>query len=213
MIRHAWNTPWKVRNELWRWMIYPRVRLLFAMSGIPWDRSWRFHGVPIIQKHHRSRMSFGPGLGLRSSPRSNPLAPNHPVILTTWIEGACLQVGETFRMTGGCLCAAQKIIIGNYVVVGANTTIVDTDFHATDSIQRWVKPSDGGMGEVAIEDNVFIGMNCLILKGVRIGKGSVIGAGSVVTEDVPPNVIVAGNPARLVRRLDNNSKTGRKRGM
>jgi acetyltransferase-like isoleucine patch superfamily enzyme len=90
---------------------------------------------------------------------------------------------------------------------------VDTDFHATDSIQRWVKPSDGGMGEVAIEDNVFIGMNCLILKGVRIGKGSVIGAGSVVTEDVPPNVIVAGNPARLVRRLDNNSKTGRKRGM
>lgn len=92
--------------------------------------------------------------------------------------------------------------IGDNGVIGANTKIVDTNFHPTDSIQRWAKPSEGRIAEVAIEDNVFIGMNSLVLKGVRIGEGSVIGAGSVVARDVPPGVIVAGNPAVFVRELN-----------
>lgn len=182
-------------------LVYPWVRLLFAMNGIPWGRSWRFHGAPIIQKHRHSRMSFGPGLGLRSSVRANPLAPNHPVVLTTWQEGAHLEIGANFAMTGGTICAAEGIIIGNNVAVGANTTITDTDFHAVDSKQRRLESFGGSTSAIVIEDDVFIGMNCLVLKGVRIGQGSVIGAGSVVTTDVPPHVIVAGNPARVVREL------------
>lgn len=201
MVSQARDTPWKVRNELWRWLAYPRVRLLFAMNGIPWDRSWRFHGVPIIQKHRGSRMSFGPGLGLRSSLRSNPLAPNHPVVLTTWQKGARLEIGANFAMTGGTVCAAESIAIGNSVAVGANTTIIDTDFHALDSTQRRLESSGGRTAAIVIEDDVFIGMNCLVLKGVKIGQGSVVGASSIVSIDVPPHVIVAGNPAKLVREL------------
>ena len=201
MDSQAWNTPWKVGNEFRRWLVYPRVRLLFAMNGIRWDRGWRFHGVPIIQKHRRSWMSFGPGLGLRSSPRSNPMAPNHPVVLTTWKEAARVEIGANFRMTGGGICAAERIIIGNNVAVGANTIITDTDFHTLDPKQRRLESSGGKAAAIVIEDDVFIGMNCLILKGVTIGEGSVIGAGSVVTIDVPPHVIVAGNPAHLVREL------------
>lgn len=71
-----WDTPWKVHNALWRWWAAPRVRLIFAWYGIPWGRGWRFYGLPIIQKHRRSLMRFGPGLQLRSSVRSNPLGPN-----------------------------------------------------------------------------------------------------------------------------------------
>jgi len=201
MISQASDVPWKVRNELWRWLAYPRVRLLFAINGIPWGCSWRFHGVPIIQKHRHSRMSFGPGLGLRSSLGSNPLAPNHPVVLTTWQEEAHLEIGANFAMTGGTICAAERITIGNNVAVGANTTITDTDFHSLDTNQRRMESSGGSAAAIVIEADVFIGMNCLILKGVRIGEGSVIGAGSVVTRDVPPRVIVAGNPAKVVREL------------
>lgn len=201
MGNQVWDTPWKVWNQLWRWLAYPRVRLLFALNGVPWGRGWRFYGVPIIQKHRRSRMTFGPGLQLRSSLRSNPLAPNRPVVLATWQAGAVLEVGANFGMTGGTICAAERIIIKDNVVVGANTTIMDTDFHPLDPKQRKLQPSDARIAMIVIEDDVFIGMNCLILKGVTIGQGSVVGAGSVVTKDVPPGVIAAGNPARIVREL------------
>lgn len=201
MGNQVWDTPWKVWNQLWRWLAYPRVRLLFAMNGIPWGHDWRFYGVPIIQKHRLSQMSFGPGLQLRSSLRSNPLAPNRPVVLATWQAGAVLEVGANFAMTGGTICAAERIIIKDNVVVGANATIIDTDFHPLDPDQRKLQPSDARTGMIVIEDDVFIGMNSLILKGVTIGKGSVVGAGSVVTKDVPPGVIIAGNPARIIREL------------
>jgi acetyltransferase-like isoleucine patch superfamily enzyme len=147
-------------------------------------------------------MSFGLGLQLRSSVRSNPLGPNHPVFLTTREEGASLEVGNNFGMTGGVLCTAERIKIGNQVIVGANTVITDTDFHPLDFEQRRYKSSKGRTASVVIGDHVFIGMNCLILKGVTIGQGSVIGAGSVVTAEVPPGVVMAGNPARFVRDVN-----------
>ncbi len=193
------DTPWKVWGELGRALTYPSIRLLFAVNGIPWGRGWRFYGIPIIQKHRRSAMCFGSGLQLRSALRSNPLAPNHPVTLVTWGEGALLEVGDNLAMTGGTLCAAERITIGNNVAIGANTTIVDTDFHPLDAALRRAAPSRGRTSPVWIEDDVFIGMTCLILMGVTIGRGSVIGAGSVVTGDVPPYVVAAGNPARVIR--------------
>lgn len=146
-------------------------------------------------------MAFGSHLHLRSSPHSNPLGPNHPVILCTWRAGACLEVGAHFSMTGGAICAAEAIRIGSNVAVGANSTIVDTDFHPLDPRRRQCGEGEGATGSVTIEDDVFIGMNSLILKGVTIGCGSVIGAGSVVTHDVPPHVIAAGNPAHILRKV------------
>jgi acetyltransferase-like isoleucine patch superfamily enzyme len=200
-ISAAFDTPWKIQNELLRFLAYPWVRWLFAVNGIPWGHGWRFYGIPIIQKHRKSHMSFGPGMRLRSSVRSNPLGPGHPVILSTWWADAILKVGANFAMTGGALCAAESIIIGDYVAVGANSTIVDTDFHPLDPLERRLQQSEGKTAPVIIGDNVFIGMNCLILKGVSIGEGSVIGAGSVVTKSVPPLAIAAGNPARVIKGL------------
>ncbi|HAR94983.1 MAG TPA: acetyltransferase [Deltaproteobacteria bacterium] len=144
-------------------------------------------------------MTFGPGLGLRSSVRSNPLAPNRHVVLTTWWIGAHLETEANFAMTGGSICAAERITIGNNVTIGANTIISDTDFHSLSPQQRRSESSGGTAAPIVIEDDVFVGMNCLILKGVRIGQGSVVGTGSVVATDVPRYVIVAGNPATVLR--------------
>ena len=104
-------------------------------------------------------------------------------------------------MTGGGIIAAHHIRIGNNVAVGANTIICDTDFHPLRPSDRMLDPNEGATAPIVIEDNVFIGMQSLILKGVTVGTGSVIGAGSVVTRDVPPGVIAAGNPARVIREL------------
>ena len=197
----AFDTPWKITNRLYRWLAYPYVRFLFWLNGIPWGKQWSFDGVPIIQKHRGSAMQFGSGLSLRPSVRSNPLGANHPVILCTWKSRAVLEIGSDFAMTGGSLCAATGIKIGDRVNIGANTTILDTDFHPLDPETRRVHPQEASNAPVVIKDDVFIGMNCLILKGVTIGEGSVVGAGSVVTRDVPSRVIVAGNPAIIVREL------------
>jgi acetyltransferase-like isoleucine patch superfamily enzyme len=195
------ETPWKVNNAIKRWMATPWVYLLFRLNGIPWKSKYRFYGIPIIQKHRGSRMSFGVGLQLRSSARSNPLGPNHPVILCTWQGGARLEVGSNFSMTGGTLCAATSIVIGNNVLVGANSTIADTDFHPLSYEKRVADPSAGKTAPIIIEDNVFIGMNSLILKGVTLGEGCVIGAGSVVTKNIPSKVVCAGNPVQVIRSL------------
>ncbi len=197
----ALRTPWKITNALGRFLIEPRMRWIMASNGIRWGRGWRFYGAPIIQKHRASRMSFGRGFSLRSTPQSNPLGVNHPVILSTLQAGAVLEIGDDFGMTGGSICAAERIVIGDNVAVGANTTIVDTDFHPLHPQDRLRDPQGGKTAPVVIEDNVFIGMNCLILKGVRVGRNSVIGAGSVVSRDVPPDVIAAGNPAVVIGKL------------
>ena len=201
MTSEAFNAPWKVFNRFRCWISHPPVRLLFALNGIPWGRGWRFYGLPVIQKHRRSRMRFGGHLQLRSTLRSNPLGPYHPVILCTWQPGAVLEVGDRFGMTGGTICAAERVTIGNNVIMGANSTIIDTDFHLLYSQGRRLRVRDVGTAPVMIEDDVFIGMNCIILKGVRIGCGSIVGAGSVITRDVPPVTLVAGNPARVIRKI------------
>jgi len=201
MLTEAFNTPWKVWNRIGSLVSLPYVRLLFLFNGIKWGSGWSFYGAPIIQKHLHSTMSFGAGLQLRSHTRSNPLGINHPVFLATLNQNAQVIIGDHFAMSGGCICVAEKIVIGNNVAVGANSMIVDTDFHPLSSDLRAANPQDGKSKPVTIEDDVFIGMNCLIVKGVKVGKGSVIGAGSIVTADVPPGVIVAGNPARFIKEI------------
>ena len=201
MLSRLLDTPWKLTNEIRRWLLLPWVWLSFTFRGIRWGRGWRLYGMPIIQRHQDSVIQFGPRLQLRSTLRSNPLGPNHPVFLTTWQAGAVLKVGADFGMTGGVICAAESITIGDRVAIGANTTIIDTDFHPLDARWRQEHPADARTAPIVIEDDVFVGMHCLILKGVRLGQGCVIGAGSVVTKDVAPGMIVAGNPARPVGQV------------
>jgi acetyltransferase-like isoleucine patch superfamily enzyme len=196
------DTPWKLANILKAKVIYPIARLQFALNGLPWGEDWKLYGLPIIQKHRHSTIIIGPGLSLRSSVRSNPLGPVHPVIFCTWQAGATLTIGSDFGMSGGSIVAAESITIGNCVAIGANTTIIDTDFHPLDARWRQEHPADARTAPIVIEDDVFVGMHCLILKGVRLGQGCVIGAGSVVTRDVPPGMIAAGNPAQILKRVE-----------
>jgi acetyltransferase-like isoleucine patch superfamily enzyme len=96
----------------------------------------------------------------------------------------------------------ERVEIGERVLVGGNCRLFDHDFHATDPRMRRSAGADRvatGCRAVVIEDDVFIGTNCIVLKGVRIGAGSVIGAGAVVTlAQIPAGSLVAGNPARIL---------------
>jgi acetyltransferase-like isoleucine patch superfamily enzyme len=190
------DMPWLAATEIHRVLALPWIRLRFLFLGVPWGRDWRILGMPMIQRHRNSRIRIGERAVLRSWKSSNPLAPFHPVVLSTRSATAQISIGNDFGMTGGSIVAAERIEIGNSVFVGANVIIADTDFHPVSAAERQRDSQAGIVRPIVIEDHVFIGANSIILKGVRIGKGSVIGAGSVVVFDIPPNVIAAGNPAR-----------------
>ena len=191
--------PWKAGNELWRLLLLPFA--WWSLRGVKAGGGWRCYGLPIIQRHRHSEITIGRRMNLRSTARSNPLGPNHPVILSTRRAGARLSIGDDFGMTGGSLVCDELISIGDRVWVGANSIIADTDFHPLEPQQRQAAPLAAKTAPVSIGDDVFIGMNALILKGVSIGAGAVVGAGSVVRRDVPAGAIVAGNPAQVVGQL------------
>ena len=193
--------PWTVGLDLRRRLAWPLVRAQFAWHGISWGRGWKIFGRPIIQRHRNSTITFGDGLYLRSWPRSNPLAPTAPVVLSTRRADAVIDIGEDCGFTGTTLVAADRVAIGDRVQVGGNASIVDFDFHPLRPEARAANFNDGAAAPIVIEDDVFVGMEALILKGVTVGHGAVVGAGAVVTQDVPPRTVVAGNPATVVREL------------
>jgi acetyltransferase-like isoleucine patch superfamily enzyme len=113
-------------------------------------------------------------------------------MISTLRPGASILIGSGCGFSGTVVAAACNIVLGDRVRCGANTVITDTDWH-------WDDPRSGGACPVVIEDDVWLGLNVIVLKGVTIGAGSIIGAGSVVTHSIPSGVIAAGNPARVVK--------------
>src|SRR5690606_2439863 len=168
------------------------------MAGIKWGHGWRIFGSPILQRHRQSEIPMGDNLELTSTPGSNTLSPRSTGVLSTRTAGASIRIGEGCGLTGTVIVASERIEIGARVLIGANSTITDTDFQPLAAAARAVDINAGSSAPVVIEDDAFIGMQAIILKGVHIGRGSVVGAGSVVTRDVPAFAIVAGNPARVV---------------
>lgn len=126
-------------------------------------------------------------------------------------EGASIQIGERTFIGGAALISAQKITVGDDVLIAWGSTVVDHNSHAISWQSRsgdvidWRKGvKDWGQVKikpVTIQSKVWIGFNTIILKGDTIGEGAIVGAGSVVTTDVPPFTIVAGNPAKVIREL------------
>lgn len=200
-LQKGWDMPWVVELELRRVLTWPLTRAQFAWHGVGWGRGWRIFGRPIIQKHRGSKIQLGDGLFLRSWSRSNPLAPDHPVVLSTRSSSAVIDVGRDCGFTGTTLVAETRIEVGDRVQVGANAGIVDTDFHPLSPQVRGRDFNAGNAAPIEIQDDAFLGMGSLVLKGVTVGEEAVVGAGSVVARDVPPRTVVAGNPAEVVREL------------
>ena len=96
----------------------------------------------------------------------------------------------------------KDITIGDNTLIGGNVKILDNDFHPIEVEARNLDIKEKiGTRKIKIGKDCFIGANSLILKGVEIGDGSVVGAGSVVTGKFPSNVVIAGNPARVIKEL------------
>lgn len=161
-------------------------------------------GSPIIDIRNGAKIKIGNNVTLNSQNFGYHFNLNAPVKLFANInKDAFISIGDNTRIHGTCIHAKAKIEIGKNCLIAGNSQIFDCNAHtlSMDDPANRIN-TKGEPRPIKINDNVWIGANCIILPGVTIGEGSVIGAGSVVTKDIPARTIVAGNPARPIEKKE-----------
>ena len=178
-------------------------RILLKINGVTFHGPPILYGYPIVSLKPDSKIVLGDAVVLCSDSRFTDLGVARPVILRTLSSKARIIIGPDTGLSGVVICAADSIEIGSECLLGADVQIFDNDFHklTPENRRHDNSPDKIGTAPVIIEDNVFIGAGSKVMKGVKIGKNSVIGAGSIVSRDIPPNSIAAGNPARIIAEL------------
>jgi acetyltransferase-like isoleucine patch superfamily enzyme len=169
------------------------VKFISFIRGIRIEKSCKFYGLPHFRRYPFSKIIIGEKCAFRSDQTSNLIGVNRKCILSTHHEKAIISIGNNCGFSGVTIGAAQEIRIGNNVLCGANAVITDFDWH--------LDISGTQPGPVIIHDNVWIGLNVVILKGVEIGKNSIIGANSLVVKNIPANVIAGGNPCKVLKEI------------
>jgi len=190
------NLPSTLRIKL-----YPHInRLILKANGavfgknlqIPGKVSWLIRGA---------RITIGDNFYLSSGNGVNPIASN--LQADVYVEpGAALTIGNNVGMSSTRLWIHESARIGNNVKIGGCVLITDTDAHPMDYVARRSSNEGTKSAPVVIEDDVWIGAHCIILKGVTIGARSVIGAGSLVTKSIPADCVAAGNPCRVIKIIN-----------
>lgn len=179
--------------------LFIRINLFIYGDRFSIDESFKVWGRMFILIHGAGSVSIGKNFHALSNARRSFITLYSKCHLTI-IDDGMIIIGDHVGLNGTAITAKGKISIGDNSMVGPNTIIIDHDGHNSWPPEtRWTTP--GAVSNITIEDNVWIGMNCLILKGVKIGSGSIVGAGSVVVSDVEKNCLYAGNPAKKIRSL------------
>ena len=178
-------------------------RIKLKTYGIQYGKNCIIHGNLGIKLNSDSIVQIGDDFYLSSGNHINPLAKNLQGHICV-NKGAKLIIGNRVGMSSSVIWAHKSIKIGNNVMIGGNVIIMDSDAHSMNYLHRRdlsVDKLHKVDSEVIIEDDAFIGMNTIILKGVTIGARSIIGAGSVVVNSIPTDCIAAGNPAKVIKKL------------
>lgn len=165
------------------------------MIGIRFKKGIGFYGLMKFKKASKGIIEIGSKCKFRSKPSSNLIGINRPCIFSALSSDAHIKIGNNCGFSGTVIGCFSNITLGNNVRCGANTLITDSDWHIDDTRSGKPRP-------VIIENNVWLGVNVMVLKGVTIGENAVIGAGSVVTRDIPSNVVAAGNPCKVIKKIE-----------
>jgi acetyltransferase-like isoleucine patch superfamily enzyme len=163
--------------------------------GAQIDGKVRFVGRPQIRIERGGQLILSEGVTLVSNRAINPLIGRPASTLWVMTSRAVMELGPRVGCSGVCLCAAERIEIGEGSILGADCLITDNDFHLPGENWSWLDKAAETARPIKIGRGCFIGARAIILKGVTIGDGAVVGAGAVVSRDVPAGHLAAGNPA------------------
>ena len=179
-------------------------RFLFKLNKISYGADCMVYNEIYIRKDQSASIRIGNHFLFYSGDCYNPLARNIRGSIFAF-KGSKIEIGDNVGLSSCVLWCSKSIKIGNHVNIGADTIILDTDSHSLDYRIRRDRVLDAKSARTApivIEDDVLIGTRCIILKGVTIGARSVIGAGSIVTKSIPSDCVAAGNPCRVIKKIN-----------
>lgn len=182
-------------------IFHTKVRLL--AYGVEF-KGYRIVGTPYVNTSEGGKIVLGNNLQMNNGMMANQIGYNTPCVFRA--EGGSIIIGDNVGMSQTTMIAkGADINIGNNVKLGGGVKIYTTDFHCLNYMDRrnpQIDLTQRKCAPVTIEDDGFIGAGVIILKGVHIGARSVIGACSVVTKDIPSDVIAAGNPCKVIKRFN-----------
>lgn len=184
-------------------------KLIMKMTNVEYGKNLLLKGVPAIFNQNGAKLKIGQNVTIKSSFLSNLVGLYSRTIIVTRVSGAEIEIGDNVGISGATIYARKKITIGENTCIGGNCKILDNDFHPVEAETRNQLLRDENSGdsdlvpskEIRIGKNCFIGCNSIILKGAVLGDGCVVGAGAVVCGEFEDNCVVAGNPAKVVKRL------------
>lgn len=193
------------RIKFYRWF----NRLYFRYKRIQFGKNLQVYNKVYITGK-TDRITIGDDFHFTSGDGINPISRNIRGCIHIECPNSTIKIGNHVGMSSPSIWIRESLTVGSHVRIGGNCLIMDTDTHQIDFFARRRGRNDKSSiiksAPIIIEDDVWIGANCIILKGVTIGARSVIGAGSVVTKSIPADCIAAGNPCEVIRMLDNERK-------
>jgi acetyltransferase-like isoleucine patch superfamily enzyme len=189
-------------------------KLAMKATKVKYGKNLLLKGMPVIFNKDGATLSIGDNCVVKSSFLSNLVGLYSRTIIVTRAPEAEIVIGNNVGISGATIYARKSIHIGDNTCIGGNAKILDNDFHPIEweARNRLLNDSNGGDSKlvpakpIIIGKNCFIGCNSIILKGTVLGDGCVVGAGAVVSGKFEANSVIAGNPARVIKKLEQSTQ-------
>jgi acetyltransferase-like isoleucine patch superfamily enzyme len=182
------------------------TKLKFAVHGVHYGKQILSRGIPILDISLKGNFKVGRNCIFNNAHYFNTIGRQQYCCFSVG-NGASLEIGDFVGISSSTIVCKNNIEIEDHVHIGGNCEIYDTDFHDLDYKKRTTVPEQYDAIKtrpIKIKKYAFIGAHTTILKGVTIGEGAIIGAGSVVSKNIPPYEIWAGNPACFIAKAIGN---------
>lgn len=177
-------------------------KLLMKATKVKYGKGLLLKGVPVIFNKGGAKLEIGDNVTVKSSFLSNLIGLYSRTIIVTRTSEARIKIGNNVGISGATIYARKGIDIGDNTLVGGNVKILDNDFHPIDAEARNADIKEKICAKpIKIGKNCFIGCNSIILKGTVLGDNCVVGAGAVVSGKFEDNCVIAGNPAKIVKKV------------
>lgn len=186
-------------------------KLAMRATKVEYGTGLLLKGIPFIFNKHGARLRIGDHVTIKSSFLSNLVGLYSRTIIVTRTPEAEISIGNNVGISGAVIYARKGVYIGDNTCIGGNCKILDNDFHPiewekrNDLLAEAHGPEDNEWipaKPIYIGRNCFIGCNTILLKGTVLGDGCVVGAGAVVSGTFEENCVIAGNPGRVIRRME-----------